>query len=485
MFKPNIAPRRIMGTATAGLFSAARSSIRRVENITNTISKKPTDNKGVGNVKNKKSKSPNATKDQKFAINYVGFFGSKKNIKILKKSLMSIRDSLVATFAIAKLLRSEVSKNAKLIGKKTKGKRGLFGIGLGGILGIFNLLTNPLVLTVLGIGAGIGAGGLLIKFLFDNRDKIIGFIMDKAKGLYDFLQSFVANIVRDFIGDRVKSPELRNLEFRSEERIEENINKIMKEEDFEGTEGDARIEATNMEIQLLREEQQKLDLSTNPRTSKANKPGDLKKFEALDARIKELQTGEVTTDRLSGIMERFFGESIRDTLKREAVFLPESVKFSDKSQEEQLELTEKIFRKFKQQGNDPNRVKQLYQREIEKGLSADREAQARSVIAFAEKEQQSKVKEKNTSSEVNNEIKPSSTQKSVTNRNTNRNNSVNSSNNAGKPSSVALNPKTSSGSDLTQNPVPASSRPEMIIHNNFDPDNQYRDINASLLNIFP
>ena len=51
MFRPNIAPRRVMGTAAAGLFSAARSSIRRVENITNTISKKLTDDKGVGNVK--------------------------------------------------------------------------------------------------------------------------------------------------------------------------------------------------------------------------------------------------------------------------------------------------------------------------------------------------------------------------------------------------------------------------------------------------
>ena len=224
--------------------------------------------------------------------------------------------------------------------------------------------------------------------------------MDKARGLYDFLQSFVSNIVRDFIGDRVKSPELRNLEFRSEERIEENMDKFGKEQNM--TEGDARIEATNLEIKFLREEQQKLDLSANPRTSRANKPGDLKKFEALDARIKELQTGEVTTDRLSGIMERFFGESIRDTLKREAVFLPDSVSFSDKSQEEQLELTEKIFRKFKQQGNDPSRVKQLYQREIEKGLSADKEAQARAMIAFAEKEERSKVKEKDKSYEFNN-----------------------------------------------------------------------------------
>ena len=466
MFRPNIAPRRVMGTAAAGLFSAARSSIRRVENVTNKI-----------------SKAPDVTKEQKFGINYVGFFGSKKNVKILKKSLKSIRDSLVATFEIAKLLRSEVSKNAKLIGGKTRGKKGIFGIGLGGILSLISILTNPIILSVLGIaGAGI-AGGFLVKFLYDNRDKIIGFIMDKARGLYDFLQSFVSNIVRDFIGDRVKSPELRNLEFRSEERIEENMDKLVKEQGM--TEGDARIEATNLEIKFLKEEQQKLDLSTNPRTSKANKPGDLKKFEALDARIKELQTGEVTTDRLSGIMERFFGESIRDTLKREAVFLPDSVSFSDKSQEEQLELTEKIFRKFKQQGNDPSRVKQLYQREIEKGLSADKEAQARAMIAFAEKEERSKVKEKDTSSEVNNEIKPSSTKKSVTDRNADRNSSRSSSNNAGKPGSVGFNPNISGGSGLTQQPVAANSAPEMVIHNNFDPDNQYRDMNASLLNIFP
>ena len=160
MIKPNIAPRKITGAAATGLFSAAKSSIRRMENVTKTI-----------------SKSPSLTKEEKLGINYVQFFGSKKNSKILKKSLKSIRDSLVATFAIAKLLRSEVSKNVKLIGEKTKGKKGLFGLGLGGILGIFNLLTNPIVLTVLGIGAGLGGGSILLTFLYANRDKIINFFM--------------------------------------------------------------------------------------------------------------------------------------------------------------------------------------------------------------------------------------------------------------------------------------------------------------------
>ena len=464
MFRPNISPRRITRSAATGLFSAARSSVRRVEKMTNTI-----------------SRAPDVSKQQKFGINYVGFFGSKRNVKILKKSLKSIRDSLVATFAIAKLLRTEVSKNAKLIGEKTKGKKGFFGVGLGGILSLISILTNPIVLSVLGIAGGVAAGGFLIKFLYDNRDSIVGFIMDKARGLYDFLQSFVSNIVRDFIGDRVKSPELRNLEFRSEERIEENMDKLVKEQGM--TEGDARIEATNLEIKFLKEEQQKLDLSTNPRTSRANKPGDLKKFEALDARIKELQTGEVTTDRLSGIMERFFGESIRDTLRREAVFLPESVKFSDKSQEEQLELTEKIFRKFKQQGNDPSRVKQIYQRELSKGLSADKEAQANAIITFAEKEERSKVKETDKSSKVDEKIKPYPPIKNVIDRNTNRHSTGYSSDKVGKGGGVAFNPNVSGGSGIAQQPVAASSAPEMIVHANFDPDNHLANSNASLLGI--
>ncbi len=465
MFRPNISPRRITRSAATGLFSAARSSVRRVEKMTNTI-----------------SRAPDVSKQQKFGINYVGFFGSKRNVKILKKSLKSIRDSLVATFAIAKLLRTEVSKNAKLIGEKTKGKKGFFGVGLGGILSLISILTNPIVLSVLGIAGGVAAGGFLIKFLYDNRDSIVGFIMDKARGLYDFLQSFVSNIVRDFIGDRVKSPELRNLEFRSEERIEENMDKIMKDPDFKGTEGDARIEATNLEIKFLREEQQKLDLSTNQR-GRPKKPRDLKKFEAFDARIKELQTGEITTDRLSGIMERFFGESIRNTLKREAVFIPESVKFSDKSQEEQLELTEKIFRKFKQQGNDPSRVKQIYQRELSKGLSADKEAQANAIINFAEKEERSKVKETDKSSKVDEKIKPYPPIKNVIDRNTNRHSTGYSSDKVGKGGGVAFNPNVSGGSGIAQQPVAASSAPEMIVHANFDPDNHLANSNASLLGI--
>ena len=77
MITPNIAPRKITGSAAAGLFSAAKSSIRRMENVTKTI-----------------SNSPSLTKEEKLGINYVQFFGSKKNSKILKKSLKSTREEL-------------------------------------------------------------------------------------------------------------------------------------------------------------------------------------------------------------------------------------------------------------------------------------------------------------------------------------------------------------------------------------------------------
>ena len=275
MITPNIAPRKITGSAAAGLFSAAKSSIRRMEKTTDAI-----------------SKAPDVTKEQKFGINYVQFFGSKKNSKILKKSLKSIRDSLVATFAIAKLLRSEVSKNVKLIGDKTKKNKGLFGIGLGGLLGLISLLTNPIVLGVLGIGAGVAAGGFLIKFLYDNRDNIINFIMDKAKGLYDFLQSFVSNVVRDFLSDRAKSPELRNLEFKSEDRIDARQEELEKGDEEKGIEpllpNDARVQAVEEEIGRLSKEQSKLEVvPPQKRTDEQDK-----RLKALNARINELKMGD-------------------------------------------------------------------------------------------------------------------------------------------------------------------------------------------------
>ena len=458
-----------MGSATAGLFSAAKSSIRRVEKTTDTI-----------------SKAPDVTKDQKFGINYVQFFGSKKNSKILKKSLQSIRDSLVATFAIAKLLRSEVSKNVKLIGDKTKKNKGLFGIGLGGVLGLISLLTNP-ILGVLGIGAGVAAGGFLIKFLYDNRDNIINFIMDKAKGLYDFLQSFVSNVVRDFLSDRAKSPELRNLEFKSEDRIDARQKELEKGDEEKGIEpllpNDARVQAVEEEINRLSKEQLKIDaIPPRKRTEEQND-----RLNALNARINELKTGEVTTDRLNPFAEFLFGNEIRDTIKREAPFLQPKFKYGSQNEEKKLELLDKLFRKFKQGGNDPDMIKQIYGAALDSGeLTADEEMQAKDMMALAEIRDQNKRDKKGEDFNVKERFEPSPmTDNNVKAKSNNKKVSTeNTGGVGGGGEKTAFNPKIGGGSDLAQQPVSASSSPEMIVHNNFDADNPYRDSNASLLGIF-
>ena len=459
-----------MGSAAAGLFSAAKSSIRRVEKTTEAI-----------------SKAPDVTKEQKFGINYVQFFGSKKNSKILKKSLKSIRDSLVATFAIAKLLRSEVSKNVKLIGDKTKKNKGLFGIGLGGILSLISLLTNPIVLTVLGIGAGAAGIGFLGAFLYSNRDKIIEFIMDKARGLYDFLQSFVSNVVRDFLSDRAKSPELRNLEFKSEDRIDARQKELEEGDEEKGIEpllpNDARVQAVEEEIDRLSKEQRKLNVIP-PRQLTEEQDDRLK---ALNARINELKTGEITTDRLNPFANFLFGDEIRDTIKREAPFLQPKFKYGSQDEEKKLELLDKLFRKFKQGGNDPDMIKQIYGAALDSGeLTADEEMQAKDMMALAEIRDQNKrdkkgedfnVKERfEPSPMADNNVKAKSNNKKVSTENTGGG--------GGGGEKTAFNPKIGGGSDLAQQPVSASSSPEMIVHNNFDADNPYRDSNASLLGIF-
>ena len=79
MIKPLIQPRRINRPASGiasnpisgGLIVAARNSVNKVQESTQTISKE-------------------LNKDQKFAMNYVQFFGSKKTTKILKKNLKFI-----------------------------------------------------------------------------------------------------------------------------------------------------------------------------------------------------------------------------------------------------------------------------------------------------------------------------------------------------------------------------------------------------------
>ena len=480
MITPSIAPRRIMGNAAAGLFSAAKSSIRKMESVTNTI-----------------SKSPSVTKEEKLGINYVQFFGSKKNSKILKKSLKTIRDSLVATFAIAKLLRSEVSKSAKLVKDSKKG--GFFGgllkmgggiIGAAGtVLSLLKLLANPIVLKILGITALVGGTFTLAGFLYANRDSIKEFIMNKAQGLYDFLMNFVSNVVSDFLGDRVKSPALRNVEIESEE----NIAKSKEEFEKEGlSPNEAQFQAVQNEIINLSEQILTLQNKEGRSTKENNK------LKALRIRKTELETGKVTTDVLSknflGISnptEYLFGNRIRKALRKEPILPVEE--YSSKSNVEKLETIRALAAKFQRQGNSLDTIKQVYMRALlenkvfkddgtTKKLTEDQRIFAMDMVNLADQIQASGNKSIDLET-----FKPA-------NINTKIPGSMNISSDTGSSSFVDTNlgnvsgvstPILNQGADIFSQPTTANSAPSFSDIVNFNPDNDFIEYNASLLNIFP
>ena len=172
MIKPLIQPRIISRPASGiasnpisgGLIVAARNSVNKVQESTQKISK-------------------GLNKDQKFAMNYVEFFGSKKTTKILKKNLKSIRDSLVSTFEMAKTLRKKVGEMSK-------------GGALGGILGFLGkgLLGGLLGKLVLGTLAGIAIGGLGF-LLYRNAGQFFKFLREKKDQLAPIIEGLVKRVL--------------------------------------------------------------------------------------------------------------------------------------------------------------------------------------------------------------------------------------------------------------------------------------------------
>ena len=488
MITPNIAPRKITGSAAAGLFSAAKSSVRTMERTTNTL-----------------VKSPDITKQEKLGINYVQFFGSKKNSKILKKSLKSIRDSLVATFAIAKMLRSEVSKNVKLIGEKTKKKKGLFGLGLGGILGLVSLLANPIVLGALGIGAGIVGGGFLINFLIKNRDQIADFIMNKAKGLYNTLQGLVTDVLRNFLGDRFKDPTTRNIEVESENEIEETMDELLGV-DKEGkrinpdlTKGEARVEATKRELERLENEKDELEDLGSGRSSKQDK-----EFEAIQKRIEQLKTGKSEFDRKDTPFPlNLFQESLQNEFQRRPAFITDE-DYRSLSNEEKLKKIKGLVGNFRSKGNSMDRILEIYGRSLQPGGEAfndpDKARQAMDIIEYARRDdRRTRGKEGRITSENFNFDSTPGENTSKINTKISKNDIIKegdrrdksfSSNNGGE--SVSQNNFDSTASNtnqvngrrnLAQVPVKAKSTPTMRYFSNFNADNMFPSLNKAQFNI--
>ena len=138
-----------------------------------------------------------------FVKNYLDFFGAKKTAKVLRNNLKITRDALVDMFETTKLLKIQIrniTDSLKTKGGKKKGGLlgGLLGGGLGGLSGLLSaaaLLTNPIVLGILGAIAAGGIGVLLANK--GTRDAIFGFLEKYAAPVVNYLKNSIFNVLKE------------------------------------------------------------------------------------------------------------------------------------------------------------------------------------------------------------------------------------------------------------------------------------------------
>jgi len=204
MITPNIAPTRVLNPLSKGLFTAAKNSVSRTKELTSNISKA----------------NETVKKNEKFAMNFIEFFGSKKTAKILKKSLESIKKSLVATLEIAKLLRTSLNDLVKA-GKKS-GRGGLFG-GIGGLIGgAIAAFFGKAALITLGILAVGGLGALLVA----NREAVFNFLNTNRKRL----EGIVKPIIDAQLKNMFRSPEVKAIENEAFSRVDNKMKSLTPRE---------------------------------------------------------------------------------------------------------------------------------------------------------------------------------------------------------------------------------------------------------------
>tara|TARA_B100000401_G_scaffold261454_1_gene177904 strand:+ start:20 stop:1387 length:1368 start_codon:yes stop_codon:yes gene_type:complete len=454
MIKPAISPRTITGSATAGIISAARSGVRNIKDITETI-----------------SNEPEVTKEEKFGINYVGFFGSRRVNKDLKKSMKTIKDSVGSTFGIAKALKESVTKGAGVFGFVGK----LIG-GAAAALPIFTLLGIPLLKGILGIVAVGGIGALLSTFGGD----IISFVKDKASGF----SQFVRDVVGDFFLDRRTSQEFQSIKERSEARIEETI-----ESDINDDRQQAVIDANQNEIKLLQAE--KLEYEKNNKDDRNYR----ETLKAYDDRIKQLQTGKldlVEKGFFRGLLD-FPGKLASAVVESEA---PTVASFGKKSYQElnpeqKLDTIRELLGTVADRG-DIDKARLLYEQEIQKGdkLSDDQLIQANDVLRYLETfgdDPLGKL-EKDEKEEFLKKLIPTSSSikaKELSKKIPKDVSSVSGVTQSGNAGNVAVLPMgKNSNETLVRNDTGGlSSGPSMKLHPNFDIDNFVAPINMASFNI--
>ena len=451
MIRPAISPRRITGSATAGIVNAARSGVRNIKDITETI-----------------SNEPEVTKEEKFGINYVGFFGSRRVNKDLKKSMKTITDSVGSTFGIAKSLKESVTKGAGVFGFVGK----LIG-GAAMALPIFGLLGIPIIKAVLGIIAIGGVAGLLSTF----GGQILEFVRDKASGFTQFIRE----VVGDFFIDRKTSIEFQDLKSESEVRIQEAI-----ESDTNKDRQQAVFEANQNEIKLLQAE--RLEYEKNNKDDRNYR----KTLKAYDDRIEQLKTGKLNLasnpfDRLGQLASR--------VTESEVPLIPASGEKSyfELNPEEKLDSIRALLTNFAGQ-EDISKARLFYEQELQKDrLNIEERDQVKDIIEYLTRfgddplGKLDKTKKEDFLKQLipnNSNVNPKELSKKVSSvQNVNGVSGTSQRNTTGNNVAVLPMGNNSKESLVRNDTGGLTSGPTMKIHSNFDPDNFVASINRANLNI--
>jgi len=455
MIKPAISPRTITGSATAGIISAARSGVRNIRDITETI-----------------SNEPEVTKEEKFGINYVGFFGSKRVNKDLKKSMKTIKDSVGSTFGIAKALKESVTKGAGVFGFVGK----LIG-GAASALPIFTLLGLPVLKGILGILAIGGVAGLFNVF----KKPIINFFKRTAE-----FKTVIEDMIRNYFIDSKTSPEFKALSGESQGRIDATVEELTTREEKPLDTQQAVVEATKNEIALL--EKQLIDYKQN--NSKTTDPNYDANIKALEDRIEQLKTGRLDLRQGGDLTKNFdfIGGLANRFTNNQGVFSAPG--YSVLTPNEKFDTIRGALEKFGSKENIDT-AKLVYQQQLNNNLKGDEKQLADDIIKFLdmfgddplgkieENEKKLFLEQLNSTTIKPQEISSNNVKESGTISGVS---GVSQGNNA---SNVAVLPmdKNSNGSLVRNDTGGLLSGPTMKLHPNFDIDNFIAPINMVNFNI--
>ena len=280
MISPAIKPRVAFKPISRGLIVAARNSVNKVQESTQKISK-------------------GLDKNEKFAMNYVQFFGSKKTTKILKKNLKSIKESLMSTFAMAKTLR-------KKVGEMSKG-----GGVIGGILGFLGkgLIGGLLGKLVLGTLIGLATGGIGF-LLYRNAAGFFKFLREKK----DQLAPIIEGLVKRVLERAVLPAGVQTLTDDLSTKVSSDVDDLLLENpEMNRDEAVRQVIASNVgnlqeQIETLKEQRKEI---TGKRGSK-----DYVKLREINNQIQVLESGIKflkTGKKMNPAYDLFFGDRLSGT----------------------------------------------------------------------------------------------------------------------------------------------------------------------------